>query len=154
MFLVLSSLIIHTDLYLLWNCVLWLVNRLNDNIVFYNVISDLKMFRIAVRSLRIFNSLKQENFSKINPCCTSNLVTVFYNSNNNKRYFSDKKDTGKPDANHFDDEERTEEQQSYDLITSKYFKYDKNEENKRSFEGRLFLYRNIYFICLNIVGTE
>ena len=95
------------------------------------------MYRITVRSLRIFNSLKQEKFSKINPCYASNKVTVFYSSNN-KRYFSDKKDSGKSDVNHFEDEERTENEKSYELITSKYFKFDKNEENQKSFEGRLF----------------
>jgi signaling intermediate in Toll pathway protein len=93
------------------------------------------MHRIAVRSLKILTNLKCEKWTV--PCANpSHLVSVLFRSND-VRYFSDEKDSA---SKHFEDEERTEDDKSYELITAKYFKVDENEQNKKSFEGAIDIF--------------
>jgi len=47
---------------------------------------------------------------------------------------------GDENSSNFFDDEKSEEEKTYDLITSKYFKVDDKERNKKSFEGAIDIF--------------
>ena len=110
------------------------------------------MNRALWRSSRLLNQIQCRKLLyngcniKIHPS-----VTFWLNCNHQIRQYSDNKDKSgdrsrgaEPEEEpEFDDPGSTEAERSNELITARYFRVNKDEQNKKSFEGKLCLCRKV-----------
>jgi len=87
------------------------------------------MLRVLARTLKQIHD--KQNLAKFAPLIIS--------SGHNLKWYSSKPGDDDP-SKYLDEEEKTEDEKTYDLITSKYFKVDDKEKNKKSFEGAIDIF--------------
>jgi len=92
------------------------------------------MFRIFLRrsnTICYFKAISKKAQMKPMKLIPTNICITL------QRNYSDKDDSTSTEST---TEEKSEDQKSYELITQKYFQFDKNEENKKSFEGAIDIF--------------